>query len=274
MTMIESPRRLNILSAVAAEQASEQCGFCLVPEEGTTEYFRKLYGDLPHTLNIPGVPNSWIALQDVVPIAEMGAHILILPRVHRISLATVDDQQEIVAARDAAVNGIRKFFPNHPIFFFEHGPGFIEGEEVACGGCHLDHGHGHIQVMPTGTTLEPIQKRMESILAASRWENPQGRAMASDKMFTDISGAVGISPYLHIGMITEAGIQSYTYVQRSLAETVESQLLRRVVAEEVYKQSERSYWHWRDLTELPDFFPGRISQLQKDVAQFRTLTGF
>lgn len=100
-----------------AEVSREMCGFCDIPQTGTTAYFQRIHGDLPHALHIPGIPNAWTVLQDVVPLAEQGGHLMIMPNRHWISLATVDDQEGLAATTDRVISGLRKFFFQSHILF-------------------------------------------------------------------------------------------------------------------------------------------------------------
>lgn len=215
---------------------------------------------------------EWTILQDVVPLAESGAHLMIMPNSHRISLATVDDQSELAAATNATISGLRKHF-SEPIFFFEHGPGFIEGEQIACGGCHMDHAHGHVLLLPAGTQLKPIQERAEQILYQSGWDDIPNKRVESTTVFTGNDKVAGLEPYIHMGLMTDDEAHAITYIQKFKNHAVESQLLRHVVSEVIYKHPESSYWHWRDVAEgLADH--ARLNQIQKEVIIFRSRTGY
>lgn len=254
----------------------KQCEFCLISETRGTKAFRRLYG-VNQILNVIGMPDSYCAIQDVVPIAENGAHILLIPKKklnngHYISLALETNQDDLVKARDLVMSRIRKAFPHYPIFTTEHGAGFIKDKQIACGGSHMDHAHGHIITLPKGSHLKPIKERTEQLLNQNGWEDTQKRAIFKKGIFTDIFAITGINPYLHIGMIYPDGSEkSYVYVQRQLSEHVESQFLRKVVAEVVYDQQETTYWHWRYITSGFSN-PERITQLKTDIAKFRALT--
>src|SRR3989339_1944845 len=205
----------------------KQCDFCLIPKIKTTEYFRSMYGDLPHTLDIPGVPTTFTVLQDLVPIAEQGGHLLLIPNIHSISLAAIRDKKGLSIARDVVLHSLRKYFPNNPIFIFEHGPGFLDGESIACGGCHLDHAHGHLLVLPKWSQLTPIKNRMEEVLSTYGWGIKNLNAIYSDEIFTNIAKNTGINPYLHIGMVMPDSTRiSLTYVQTIKSLNIPSQLLR------------------------------------------------
>ncbi|MDO8451683.1 MAG: hypothetical protein Q7S76_02330 [bacterium] len=263
---------LGSLPSFSIDTPREKCGFCLIPQTGTTDCFQRMHGDLPHVLRIPGMPASWTALQDVVPLAEQGGHVMIMPNQHWISFASVDDQRGLAKSTQSVVSGLRKFFP-HPIFFFEHGPGFVEGKQVACGGCHMDHAHGHLLLLPEGTTLEPIKRHTEYVLGLCGWTDIPEKRIESTTIFTKNDRTTGTKPYIHMGMIINNDTHSYTYIQTSVDDAVEAQLLRRVIADAVYHRPERSYWHWRDITS--NFADDeRITQIQKDVIMFRNLTGY
>jgi diadenosine tetraphosphate (Ap4A) HIT family hydrolase len=259
------------------EVMREQCEFCTIPETRGTELFRKMY-NRDQMLNIPNLPQNFTVMQDLVPIAEKGGHVLLMPnkvgKGHDISLATVNDQKQLMLASSVVATELKKIFPENPIFIFEHGPGFIEGEPIACGGCHLDHAHGHMLLMPKDTTLEPIKKGIEKNLAQIGWDNPDSRAEGSSEIFTNIYDVAGINPYLHIGMISpEGNVMTFTYVQKSENEYVESQSLRRVLADVVYSEKATEYWHWREISS-GNTSQQRLAQLQNDIAHFREATKF
>lgn len=260
------------------ETPLEQCEFCSIPETKGTQLFREMYNK-DQILNIPSLPRDFTTMQDVVPIAEKGGHVLLIPnRVgegHYISLAIVNNQEQLAIASKVVTAELNKVFPENPIFTFEHGPGFIEGEPIACGGCHLDHAHGHMLLLPKGTTLEPIKTKMEQALDESGWDNPALRAEAASAIFTNIYDIAGINPYLHIGMINseENDAISFTYVQKSKTENVESQLLRKIIANVVYSEKDATYWHWQDVS-MGIASRQKLTQLRNDVAHFRRVTKF
>lgn len=130
----------------------------------------------------------------------------------------------------------------------------------------MDHGHGHFLLLPEGTTIDPIQKRVEQILSFCGWTDIPNRRVETATVFTENNRIAGIHPYVHMGMITDGDPRSLTYIQISTDHGVESQLLRRVIADEVYP--EREYWHWRDIV-LNSSNVERIGQIQQGVIKFR-----
>lgn len=256
------------------ESQTAKCEFCLIPLNKTTEYFKCVHGTLPHTLNIPNVPRNFTVLQDLIPIAEYGGHLLLIPNTHFISLASVEDQEGLSITRDSIIYGLRKHFPQNPIFMFEHGPGFIDDEPIACGGCHLDHAHGHIMVLPKESRLLNIQNKMEDILSECGWMNPRDSAIQSTDIFTGTHEITGNYPYIQIGIYTvDLNCTSLVYVQKSRKNIVPSQLLRTVIADVIYGLKDSFYWHWRDI--LMGFStPQRLSQVRQDAILFRKITGY
>lgn len=264
----------NSLESPQVELARNQCGFCIVPETKGTELFHDMYG-IDQVLNIPQIPASYTAMQDIVPIAEEGAHILLIPnrvgKEHYISLALENNQNDLIRARTTVTEQLQRTFPDNPIFTFEHGAGFVGDEPVACGGCHMDHAHGHMTILPRGTTLAPIQKRAEETLTRAGWNDAQRRVVATDDAFSDLFTVANINPYLHLGMIQPNGKrENFTYVQLQTSENVEAQLLRKIVSDVVYGEQESTYWHWRDIT---SGFSSRerVNQLKSTVHRFRSV---
>jgi len=259
------------------DELNELCEFCLIPETRGTELFRQMYG-VDQVLSIPSLPPSYTAMQDIVPIAEGGSHVLLLPnkvgRGHYISLALEEQQEDLVQARDTVVLALQTAFPDLPVFAFEHGPGFIDDEAVACGGCHLDHAHGHLLVLPGNADFHSIQRGMELKLERGGWNNPQDTSISTQGVFADLFPITGVYPYLQLGMIyPDNFVESYTYIQRSPSENVESQLLRSVIADVVYGQKNPGYWHWKDITSGLSS-PERTEKLRSDINLFRELIGF
>ncbi len=251
-----------------------RCEFCSIPDLKTTEYFKSIHGDLPHTLNISGLPSGFTVLQDLVPLAEQGCHLLLIPNEHFISLATIEDQKALARARDTILFELRIYFPNHPLFFFEHGAGFIGTEPISCGGCHVDHAHGHILLLPPRTQFASIQGKLEIALAASGWINPASKAVVLDHVFTNIGQVAGANPYIHIAMMLPDNTRfSYAFIQKTKDFLVPSQLLRMVISDAVYSRSDPAYWHWRDI-HMGLSTPERIEKVKKDVLLFRKITGF
>jgi len=253
---------------------SRKCPFCSIPKTRTTKFFKAMYGSLPHTLNIPELPPGFTVLQDLVPIAEKGAHLLLMPNTHFISLATVNNQKGLRLAVRKTVDSLRKYFPDNPIFLFEHGPGFIGNKAIACGGCHLDHAHGHFVVLPKGAKLSSIKMEMERVLISGGWTKPTSYTFFSDNLFSKMVEVVGINPYLCIGMLKDGRkITSFVYPQKIRPIKIPSQLLRMVISMVVYHQPNPDYWHWKDV-QTGLISDKRRKEIIKNVLSFRKITGF
>src|SRR6266705_816467 len=156
-------------------QRKGACDFCQAVETGRgTPLFSELYGQ-DQIISVSHLPSSFTVLQDSVPLGIRGAHLLLIPKPifdgHDISLAVTHDQCALKEATDIVTLALQACFPEHPVFVFEHGAGFVDNEPIACGGCHLDHAHGHFLVLPQNTVVEKIIREIEKTLAVSGWDN-------------------------------------------------------------------------------------------------------
>mgnify|MGYP001570513872 CR=1 FL=1 len=255
--------------------APKDCVFCLMNgDEGTTQY-RDHYG-LNQVVEL-NLPATFTAIHDVAPMGENVAHLLLVPKRdaarHYVSLAIVQDQVGLTSSRDIIIGAYKKLSPENPIFFFEHGPGIVEGEAVACGGCTVDHAHGHVVMLPKGTTMDPVKAMAESILNVGGWQSVSSRGIETVEIFSNLFDVAGINPYLHIGIVeTDGSSRAITYIQKTRSETVPSQLMRRVLSESIYDRQDPSYWHYRDIMDgfVP---PERVEQLKAEVLDFRRKIG-
>jgi len=252
----------------------DNCDFCFIDENRGTDLFKKTYA-VDQQINIEGLDDEFVVMQDLVPLGIDGAHLLLLPkrsgRGHSISLASIDDQTRLKAASDTVINFLQKNFGRNNIFTFEHGPGFIEGEPIACGGCHMDHAHGHFVVLPHGASFDPIKNKLEESLSLSGWDHLLDQTYESEVLFSDVDKIAKLSPYLQIGIITnEDNRKSFTYVQRKTSDKVASQLMRKILALCVYGEKDSTYWHWRDITDGLTSNT-RLEELQNIVMKFREI---
>lgn len=233
-----------------------------------------MYGTLPHVLTIPDIPPEFTVIQDLIPLAENGGHVLLMPNKHTLSFAQIHDQQLLGIAIEVVLHALWKVFNQNEIFIFEHGPGYINKKSVACGGCHMDHAHGHFLLLPKGSDIYGIKEKMESILQKNGWNEPAKHSVASHDLFLNLPEISQSFPYLHIGMAkTDNTIIAYTYVQKKLKYTTPSQLLRQVVAEVIYNQPNTMFWHWRDIY-MGLTTDKRLDQICSSTRYFRTITGY
>ena len=251
-----------------------RCDFCIVQLTKTTDCYKKLYGDLPHTLSVPGISKNFTILQDFAPLGIYGGHILLLPNAHFISFATICDQIEAQQEVSNIINSLKKFFPRNPIFIFEHGPGFLNGEMIACGGCHVDHAHLHFLILPEHVRLEPIKQRFEEILTTTGWSDALTRGQRSDHLLRNIDKITGVEPYLFIGMVHPNDTSvSYIYIPKNQKEQIESQVVRKIIADIVYHHPESPYWHWRDICAGLSS-EERLEELKRNQIAFRKITNY
>jgi hypothetical protein len=251
----------------------DNCAFCLasIGKGASVELFKELYG-FNQQIKIPYLPKSFFVLQDLVPLGFCGAHLLVLPKPfaggHDLSFASIHNQHEIEKTIEAIISTIQECFYGHPIFIFEHGPGFIDEEPIACGGCHVDHAHGHIVVLPKGIDLNLIVLEAQQILANMGWQISCEEKPPVSNVFYNLKQITGINPYLYFGTLTaDINFHSYIYVQKDRSLSPEAQFFRRIIAKVAYKEVNPMYWHWRDVSSKLTF-DARLQELRKNVKDF------
>lgn len=252
------------------------CSFCLTGESRgiSIELFKELYSE-NQIIDIQGLLSSYIVLQDLIPLGIHGAHLLLLAKAngksHDISLASVENQKEMLLATQLLIRVMKLCFPKHPLLVFEHGPGFVNGEPIACGGCHVDHAHGHLLALPRGVDLTAIVDDVEKTLSASGWSDLSNQKFYSSEILGELPAIAGINPYMHFGLVnSDDETSALTYVQTSRDQHVESQLIRRVIAKVVYGQTRATYWNWRDVSDGLTS-KQRMQELRQSVADFRSI---
>ena len=218
----------------------EECRFCGL-QQGRDDLFAELHGETPR-LAVPGTPDSLMAMLCAFPIGHSGGHLLIAPRRHYPSLAQFPWTDDLRTLVEAVTQILQQMFPQHWLFVFEHGPGAIENRPVKCGGCHVDHAHGHVLVLDTEVEFDEIRLLTEDTLAALGW-NLGLQTRGSKAPFLDIKRFTGNHPYLHIGMLGPERT-ALTYKQESESQSIPSQLLRKLVATAAGKP-QPSYWNWK-----------------------------
>lgn len=262
-----------MLPIEARGQIRPNCEFCSIPETRGTDLFRQLY-DVDQVITSIPVDRSMTLMQDVVPLGEGGVHVLLLPKQvgkgHYISLASSDNPEAISNSTEQTIKSIQKAFPNKPLFLFEHGSGFVEGEQITCGGCHMDHAHGHIIALPNNTRLSPIVEALEGVFKTAGGDDLVAQKQADKILFDNIGSITGINPYIHIAMVDGNQRSSITYTQTSRSPNIESQLLRRITAKVVYNESNSTYWHWRDIT-AGFTSKQRLNELKENVRFFSAI---
>ncbi len=242
------------------------CRFCAI-EHGGTDLCIDLYGEAP-AVEIPGVPDSFHVLHCAFPLGYRGCHLLLTPKSHYRSLASCHDQSEVRRAVDATLHTLREMYPDHWFFIFEHGPGEIDQRAVKCGGCHVDHAHGHILAFSRDVEFEDILDMTESALEDLGWDLESQRAVTAEP-FVNIGEFTGEKPYLHVGRITDDGAEAYTYQQVSAAAAIPSQLLRKLAAA-ADGHPEPTYWNWKialqqKLADRIEWFGDAVRTFKQDL---------
>lgn len=248
----------------------DDCEFCQASKENGLRLFKSIYG-VEQVLRIPVLPQKFLLLQDLVPIGIEGAHLLLIPAdEHLISFAQIADQGALAQSIKVVSSFLEKHFGDLPVCVFEHGPGEIDGQHIACGGCHFDHAHLHFVVLPAESKLEPIIGSMEKMLSAAGWADLAGSRIEVSNLIPP-TDKLGRLPYLFAGLLIDERFSGFCYSQKKITENVESQLFRRILATSIFNHPEASWWHWRDISS--GAAPERIEELKTMVANFRTKTG-
>ncbi len=238
------------------ETLRSNCEFCRLPDTKRTQKYNKLYR-INDVLDI-ALPSRFYVAQDIVPIGFGGAQVLLIPKPtndgHDISLAQVKDQEGLHSATDTLVQQLQDIYPGHPLFAFEHGPGQINDKQIACGGCHMDHAHGHLVILPQDKDYYPVlQSTAEAALQRYGWRDLQQRKVPSQRVFSRLASIAGSNPYLHIGIVYPNGYTAATtYVQAYEDEYVESQLMRKIISQVVFNTTDATLWHWQDAIAFGD----------------------
>jgi hypothetical protein len=205
------------------------------------DLFMELHGEEP-SLPIPGIPDSLTAMLCAFPLGHAGGHVLLTPKHHYPSLAQFPRQGALARATEAVAATLRRMFPGHWLFAFEHGPGSLANRPVKCGGCHVDHAHGHVLVLDPAVRFAEVRDLTEETLEGLGW-GLATQAEEGDTPFVDLGRFCGEHPYLHIGRLGPRR-QAVTYRQDTEAQSIPSQLLRRLVATAAGRPSP-SYWNWK-----------------------------
>jgi hypothetical protein len=152
------------------------------------------------------------------------------------------------------------------VFAFEHGTGALDGRAVKCGGCHVDHAHGHLLVLDEEVAFETIRDLTEEALLDLGWDLA-AQAREGDDVFAGLGDFAGANPYLHVGAVTDRGRVSVTYRQVEGCEGIPSQLLRKLIATAAGR-GQPTYWNWKVI--LEHRLEGRLREFRELVRDFRT----
>jgi diadenosine tetraphosphate (Ap4A) HIT family hydrolase len=228
-------------SAAATECKLQSCILCDV-QRGVADSFTRMTGLSP-MLSLSNLSPNLAVMMDSFPIGDGGGHLLIVPKTHYSSLAEFPDSENLAFVVQTTARILQEMFPDHWLFTFEHGPGAIDEQRVKCGGCHVDHAHGHIVLLKRSTHFDDIRDLTEETLSGLDWD-VAAVTTESATPFMELSAQVGSLPYLQIGMLDAERSQAVTYRQTDSEKTIPSQLLRRLVATAV-GTPEPMAWNWK-----------------------------
>ena len=172
-----------------------------------------------------GNPGSWVLFESshfaVLPSVGplVAGHVLICPRRHTNRLASVylDEVGDLKRTKATVANVLEAVFGS-PVQFFEHGAS-VDGQYVPC-----TVTHAHLHALP----VRPIWPELPTSLT---WD-----AVSSTP--TALARHVGDNEYLYY-----EGSDGNAVVATKVGLRIESQLLRRVIAEQLGHPTE---WNWRE----------------------------
>lgn len=266
--MIHDPTRNVTRSSDLGLESSVQscrlgtCSFCRVARGGADEYAERI-GRTP-ALDVRAGADQLLVMMDSFPIGHAGGHVLIVPRPHLISLAQFEDEATLAATIEETAAVMEAMFPDHWLLAFEHGPGELAGQRVKCGGCHVDHAHGHILVLPRTVDFLEVQEQVESALNQLNWQL-DAQTHASSRPFLELGSITNGRPYLHLGTLG-AESRALTYVHAENQAAVPSQLLRRIVSK-VTGRSAPIHWNWK--IALQQNHQARLEQYRCEATEFQ-----
>jgi len=238
------------------------CRFCGLGI-GDDDLFMELHGEVPF-LPIPRVPASLMTMLCAFPLGHHGGHVLLAPRRHYLSLARFPRQDELAEAMSAVAGVLEAMFPMHWLFAFEHGPGELEHRPVKCGGCHVDHAHGHVLVLDSSIAFDDVRALAEETLEGLGWDLAS-QAHEQEAGLVNIGDRSGEQPYLHIARLGRHG-EARTYRQEVAGQSIPSQLLRRLVATAAGRATP-TYWNWK--IALQHNLRGRLDEYKRAALGFK-----
>lgn len=254
----ESRVIVSINNAYDALQSRKNIGEC----------FREMYG-CEDAIEVEGVDENLLIVHDFYPVGWMGVHLIIFSQDDVVSMARLNKSKlsEVVRSIDILSRKIELQYEGE-VVIFEHGAGDVDECAVGCGGCHVDHAHFHLLLLPPGITLTDLKTVTTSYLERIKWFS-QNSSEENIRNSSKLCEFVGKMPYLLIGRGGNQDMELVVYRQDSLSVELESQLMRKIIAT-LSGHSENSWWHWRDIVDM-NIVPKRASELSGQITQLKCI---
>lgn len=243
---------------------------CSDNRTATGKWFHDNYG-MNDSLRLKGLPSSVILMHDIWPLGYESAHLLLWTKENCISVAisTNDQLRDMSIAKDVILAKLHTLYQNKNIIWFEHGPGYIDGSAISCGGCHVDQAHVHFVVFREKNTFKEVKSKIRKSLIKSGWDNTASQGLSIRK-WDQIKRSVKQYPYLLVGMDTPSKkIEESIYIQRKPNQALESQFMRKIISS-MDGFPETKYWHWRDAVEGLGS-TDRLVELKSKIPLFQNL---
>ena len=134
------------------------------------------------------------------------------------------------------------------------------------GGCHVDHAHLHVLLLPPGISFVDLKNVTTDYLAKIGWFE-QNKDEQGIENIHNLQDVVEETPYLLLGRIDNQDLKMVVYRQDSLSVELESQLMRKIIAT-LSGHPESSWWHWRDVIDM-NIIPERADELSNQIVQLK-----
>ena len=219
------------------EKVENFCPFCDGLDSDSRFY--QQYPELEGYPQILYQTESVMVLPDLAPVKS--GHVLIVPKQHVTSHTCLDDscRREFAQVYDFVKEKLGK--PD--TLEFEHGSGFLNDKQVACGNSVF---HAHWHVIPVSGQVEGIKildKMLDEIPSDMQFQSFGHEDVTnSERFLMKLSESSDNHPYL---VFRNADWAVVFREEDELA--VPSQILRRITA--LVLHGERGRWNWKDATD-------------------------
>lgn len=194
------------------------CHLCSqIDGDAAADLLHELIGDGAYRRRVVDLSEALVAMPSVG--ALVPGHLLLCPRSHVRSFASMPDMRSAQTALSHAVGGLCSW-ARRPVQYFEHGNS-RDGDAIAC-----TVEHAHIHLLPGVPNLQPL------VASAVRWRPVVGGLEA-------LSDVVGDREYLMLG-----GLDGRVWAApQDLNNPIPSQWMRRVAARALGVPDR---WNWRE----------------------------
>lgn len=209
-------------------------------------------------IDIPQMSNNTKLVRDIYPITE--PHwILVRPQNKALSLVEIEDDKSLISDIEKIKTFLKSTYPEQDVVFFEHGSGTImqNGEKfIQSAGKSVMFAHAHFCVLPKNVkgAYSKILEETKNILSQNNWGNIDAVTYKSSEILPNFKNIAKLNkikkeefpPYILISYIdNKTGMEESTVLLEPVGAKTPSQLLRKVVSEQVNDSKDDLTWDWR-----------------------------